>query len=59
MWGCVVEVVGVESGGGEVFVDEVSYGSRNFLPLISFAMVETTLFGVEDCVDVSSCSNGT
>ena len=52
MWGCVVEVVGVECGGGEVFVDEVSCG-RAFLPL-SFLMVESPLFHIEDRIDVFS-----
>ena len=57
MWGYLVEVVGVEFGGGEVFVDKVSCDSA-FLPL-SLPIVESPLFGVEDCVDVPSCSNGT
>ena len=52
-----MEVVGVEFGGREVFVDKVSCARiRLSLP---FPMVESLLFGVGDCVDVPSCSNGT
>ena len=57
IWDCVVEVVGVECGGREVWVDEVSY-VRTFLPL-PFSMVELPLLGIGDCIDVPSCSNGT
>ena len=51
------EVVGVGFGGREVWVNKVSC-ARTFLPL-PFSMVESLLFGVGDCVDVPSCSNGT
>ena len=52
-----MEVVGVGFGGREGWVDEVSC-ARMCLPL-PFSMVESPLFGIRDCVDVPSCSNGT
>ena len=57
MWGCVDKDVGVEFGGGEVFVDGVS--CRRAALSLPFAIVESPLFCVEDCIDVPSCSNGT
>ena len=61
-WGCacgecVVEVVGVECGDGEDSVGEVSC-VRICLPL-PLSTVESLLFGIEGCVEVPSCSNGT
>ena len=47
----------MECGGREVLVDKVSC-ARVCLPL-PFSTVESPLFGVEDCVNVPSCSNGT
>ena len=54
--GCVVEIVGVECGDGEVSVGKVSY-ARVCLPL-PFSMVESPLFVVGDCINVPSCNNG-
>ena len=46
----------VECGGGEGFVDKVSCVWA-FLPL-SFSIMESPSFGIEDCVDVPPCRNG-
>ena len=55
--GRVVEAVGVECGDEEASVGEV-FGVRTCLPL-PLSLVEVPLVGIDGCVDVSSCSNGT
>ena len=55
-WGFVDEGVGIEWGGGEVWVDKVSC-ARTFLSL-PFSMMESPLFGVEEYINVPPCRNG-